>query len=191
MVQYFAVHHLTQSFSWLQAVVQAAGIRIGTSTLGGRITQAFSSAEPTTLLDYPPHTPHKLARFNWTTQGTTTDLEVYSPPGSKVPILAVRGLYNVPYLSIPILNTTYFGPVVDEFLSYYQTAVSKGAYDFTGTITGHVKNTLTYSGSVNLATFAKVETPSNQLNMEGGLVNLGFSILNGEQGLRSVPFTVT
>jgi hypothetical protein len=95
----------------------------------------------------------------------------------------------VPLLSIPVTNTTYFGAIVDEFLSYYQSAVP--SYNPLGAIKGHVKNTLTYSGAVNFATFSKYETPSNELNLDGGLVDLGFSILNGEQGLKSVPYTVT
>lgn len=155
----------------MQLVVVGASGRVGKGPNALRATQAFSSAVPPTLPEFPLHVPHRLARFEWAHRSDGgTDLKLYSPPNSSSPIFSVWGLGTVPFIKFPIgyelLPATGIGKV-------FQSVVD--SYDPLGPIRGYVAGEAGYEGTGGISLYSRFET-SDALDLDGGFYNVGFYI---------------
>lgn len=159
---------------WMQFVVQGASAKVGSGPTAGRLTQAFASAVPPTLPSVPTHVPHRLARFDFTHRSDgLTNLHVYSPPNSSLPIFKIWGLGSVPFLTFPIGYNFFASVGINDQL--LQSVVQ--SYEPLGPIKGHVLTRVVYDGTAGLALYSRYET-SDGLNMDGGLINVGLYIRN-------------
>lgn len=168
----------------LQFLFEGASARVGNGPAAGRVTQAYSSAVPPTLPEYPERIPHRLARFDWRHRSDgATDLKIFSPPNNTSPVFSIYGLSHLPFISFSItpslvsalnLNTRFVQSVVDE-------------YDTDAPILGHVIVEASFVGSASIALYSNFET-SDALDMDGGFYNLGLYIYNATTTIKVLPY---
>jgi hypothetical protein len=169
-----------------QLIVQGSVCRVNKGPPVPRITQAFTSAIPTTLPSLPTHVPHRLARFEWTTrQYGGTDLKIYSPSNSSTPILYIKGLKYVGAAKFPVTYDTFTSLGLDT--SFVQSVVS--SYDPLGPVTGHVRGEIAYQGTGNVALYSSYETLEGELDLDGGFFNVGAYVGNGKARVTTEPYT--
>jgi hypothetical protein len=165
----------------------STGIKYGNGPALPRITQAYSSVVPPTLPTYPPHIPHKLARFVWTSRSDgKTDLKVFSPPDSQTPVLGVHGLHALPY-TVPQPNSTSIGAGL--LFMYHQTLFPPENNPSAG-VTRFVQS-LSWTSNLTLGFFQSFETLSDELSLDGGILPIGLVYKGGQIGLSVAPFYIT
>jgi hypothetical protein len=177
----------TELANCTQVVVQSSGIKYGNGPALPRITQAYSSVVPPTLPTYPPHTPHKLARFVWTSRSDgKTDLKVFSPPDTQTPVLSLHGLYALPF-TIPFPNTTSVGA---GFLFEYHQTVPPPVNDPSAGVTRIVQS-LSWTPSLTLGFFQGFESLSDELSLDGSFLPICTVFKGGQVGVSVAPFYIT
>eukprot|EP00884_Botryococcus_braunii_P023645 jgi/Botrbrau1/9965/Bobra.0012s0060.1 len=169
---------------WDQFLFEGSSARVGNGPAAGRVTQAYSSAVPPTLPEYPERIPHRLARFDWRHRSDgATDLKIFSPPNSTIPVFSIFGLSRLPFISFPItpelvstlnLNTRFVQSVVEE-------------YDTPGPILGHVIVEASFVGNAGVALYTNFET-SDALDMDGGFYNVGLYVYNATTTIAVSPY---
>lgn len=168
----------------MQVIVVGASGKVGAGPQGGRVTQAFSSAIPPTLPMYPVHSPHRLAKFEWTHRSDgATDLKLYSPPNSTVPILSIWGLSRVPFVSFPVGFNFFNSLGISQ--KFVQSVVD--SYEPVGPIKGHVLAEVGVEGTGGIALWSRFET-SDALDLDGGFLNVGFAVENGKVRFTVAPY---
>lgn len=145
----------------------------------------MSTAGPGTASDLSG-APSNLSRFVWTGEpGGGGNVTIYSPPDARVPAVQITGLCALD-LTMPLPNTTFFGPLADAFFTFVQTARSGTT---NGNTSQYVSNLLTYRGSATLAGLRSAASPSGQVgSLLTGLIPVGFKIADGAMGLATSPY---
>jgi hypothetical protein len=148
-----------------------------TSISTSRTTQAYTSSPVAARLDFPTHVFQKLARFEWIQRPDGfQDLNIYAPPNASTPSAWVKGLWSLPFLTVPVPNTTYFIPqsLFDEWAS----VVSGFNADGTPDITGHKLTHFDIQGTATIGGFGSYGAVEGGFAL-GGILPIGIYLRNG------------
>eukprot|EP00884_Botryococcus_braunii_P004305 jgi/Botrbrau1/13876/Bobra.0056s0108.1 len=161
---------------------------INTSVSTSRSTQVYTSSPLAAQLDFPTHVFSKVARFEWSTRPDgLEDLNIYAPPTASTPSAWVKGLWSIPFLAIPVPNTTYYIPtnLFDELVSVISNFEPNG----TPNITGHRLTHFDIQGTTSIGGFLSYGAVEGGLS-QGGILPVGLHLNDGTKfsvGSRPIP----